>query len=94
MRAAKRDEVPIVIGYSTEEESGPNNEHKKTVSARWYDRLTKARSEYQKFLDGNSIAGRQASSETVRGIWVSAGKVDGQHPYLELQVTDTDEVTP
>ncbi|WP_049922842.1 hypothetical protein [Halopiger djelfimassiliensis] len=89
--AAKRDEVPIVVGYSKASDE-PDNSHKKRVPARWYDRLSKARTEYEKFLNGAEIASHRATDEAVTGVWVSAGSVDGQRPSLELEVTDSEPV--
>ncbi|ADD06155.1 uncharacterized protein Nmag_2596 [Natrialba magadii ATCC 43099] len=63
------------------------------VPARWYDNLTKARNVYYDFLNGDNIHNHQLSDDNVKGVWVSAGTIDGQKPFIEIEST-SDETLP
>ncbi|SDQ94948.1 hypothetical protein SAMN04489842_1787 [Natronobacterium texcoconense] len=91
---AKRDEVPVVVAHRMSDDPDKVTEPvEKNVPARWYDNLTKARREYQKFLEGKEIANYTISDDDVFSAWVSAGTLDEQEPYIEIEVIDA-EVLP
>lgn len=86
-----RDEIPIVVAHRKSDDPDSVTEPvEKKVPTRWYDNLTKARREHQQFIEGKEIAGHTISDEDVLSAWVSAGTLDKQEPYIEIEVVNTE----